>query len=92
MRNPMSLFMLARSLVLGMLLALGAPVLAQTDPLPSFRALYLSKWGFYPHTHMGNKPLMLLVPERRGSPNIKRVKNQLPDMRLVFAKRFYVAV
>ena len=36
MRNPMSLFMLARSLVLGMLLALGAPALAQTDPLPSW--------------------------------------------------------
>jgi phosphoserine phosphatase len=36
MRNPMSLFMLARSLVLGMLVALGAPALAQTDPLPSW--------------------------------------------------------
>jgi phosphoserine phosphatase len=36
MRNPMSLFMLARNLVLGMLLALGAPALAQTDPLPSW--------------------------------------------------------
>ena len=36
MRNTMSLFALARSLLLGILLVLGAPVLAQTDPLPSW--------------------------------------------------------
>jgi len=36
MRNPMSLFTLARSLVLGTLLVLVAPALAQTDPLPSW--------------------------------------------------------
>ena len=36
MRNTMSLFTLARSLVLGALLVLGAPALAQTDPLPSW--------------------------------------------------------
>lgn len=36
MRNPMSLFTLARSLVLGALLVLGTPALAQSDPLPSW--------------------------------------------------------
>ncbi len=36
MRNPMSLFTLARSLVLGTLLALGTPAFAQTDHLPSW--------------------------------------------------------
>ena len=36
MRNPMSLFTLARSLLLGTLLVLGAPAFAQTDPLPSW--------------------------------------------------------
>ena len=36
MRNTMSLFTLARSLLLGALLVLGAPALAQTDPLPSW--------------------------------------------------------
>lgn len=36
MRNTMPLFALARSLVLGALLVLGAPALAQTDPLPSW--------------------------------------------------------
>ncbi|MGB9355543.1 MAG: HAD family hydrolase [Azonexus sp.] len=36
MRNTMSLFTLASSLLLGALLVLGAPALAQTDPLPSW--------------------------------------------------------
>ena len=36
MRNTMSLFTLARSFLLGALLVLGAPALAQTDPLPSW--------------------------------------------------------
>ena len=36
MRNTVSLFTLAGSLVLGTLLILGAPALAQTDPLPSW--------------------------------------------------------
>jgi phosphoglycolate phosphatase-like HAD superfamily hydrolase len=36
MKTPMSLFTLARSLVLSMLLVSGAPALAQTDPLPSW--------------------------------------------------------
>ena len=34
MRNTMPLFTLARCLVLGTLLVLGTPALAQTDPLP----------------------------------------------------------
>jgi len=36
LRNTMSLFTLARSLVLGTLIVLGAPAQAQTDPLPSW--------------------------------------------------------